>query len=197
MCHGRCYRRIAARLLVLSVGHAEPGQVVSRWSATFTITHHSVLTVLGFELRSMINVFKTAFLNGLDGGATTPVDALLPPSDHRLRRLPGDLQQQPGRVFLSERDNCGQRILRVVNHCRYPMELQHPGLPVAGSPYPRSAPAAPHAVTACTVLENVRHICQAVVRDMLSTRDGMTTTVYGTIAVPVTGRFGRLSSTWA
>jgi hypothetical protein len=49
----------------------------SRRTAVFITSHHSLFTVIGEDLRSLLRIFKTEFLDGLSSGATAQA---VPPS---------------------------------------------------------------------------------------------------------------------
>jgi hypothetical protein len=106
-----------------------------RRSVTFATTHHSVFTVIGFDLAKLIRMFESGFLDGLDGNATTTVAQPSCPDQAEARTgYQIASSSGPAVYWCLGEDSSGQRILRVVNDRRYPMEVQHPGLTVAERP---------------------------------------------------------------
>jgi hypothetical protein len=107
----------------------------NRHVAIFTTTHHSLFTVLGEDVSSLLQWFKSQFLDGLSSGATA---SATPPecADQAAARSIYTLQSSAGPTvyWCFGMDSTSQRVLRVVNNRLYPMEIQHPGLSVAEKP---------------------------------------------------------------
>lgn len=137
-------RRVPAGWAVV-VATAETGQgpwtylaarlSADRRTAIFTTTHHSIFTVIGENLSSLLKFFKTQFLDGLSSGATA---SAAPPScaGQQAARSGYGIQSSSGAAvyWCFGMDSSGQRILRVVNNRLYPLEVQHPGLTIAEQP---------------------------------------------------------------
>ncbi len=106
-----------------------------RRTAVFTVTHHSVFTVIGEDLSSLLHFFKIEFLDGLTSGTTATA---APPSceDQQAARSGYILKSSSGRTvyWCFGLASSGDRILRIVNDRPYPLEIQHPGLAVAEKP---------------------------------------------------------------
>jgi hypothetical protein len=106
-----------------------------RRTAIFTTDHHSIFTVIGENVSSLLGFFKTQFLDGLSSGATAEANR---PScaDEATARSGYSVQSstRPTIFWCFGIDSSGQRILRVVNNRLYPLEIQHPGLTVAERP---------------------------------------------------------------
>lgn len=103
--------------------------------AFFTTVHHSIFTVLGEDVSSLLSLFKVQFLDGLSSGATA--SAARPSCRSESTAHLGYTVESSGgpTVYWCFGMNAsGQRILRVVNNRLYPMEVQHPGLVVAEQP---------------------------------------------------------------
>lgn len=103
-----------------------------RRTAIFTTVHHSIFTVIGEDVRSLLGLFKTQFLDGLSSGAT--VSATQPSCAGGSSARSGYIVQStagPTVYWCFGMDSSGQRILRIVNNRLYPLEIQHPGLTVA------------------------------------------------------------------
>jgi hypothetical protein len=106
-----------------------------RRTAIFPTVHHSFFTVIGEDVGGLLDFFKAQFLDGLNGGATASASPLAcsgqaaARSGYTVRSSPG-----PTVYWCFGMDSAGQRILRVVNNRLYPLEIQHPGLTVAGHP---------------------------------------------------------------
>jgi hypothetical protein len=106
-----------------------------RRTAVFTTVHHSIFTVIGEDVGSLLGFFKTEFLDGLSSGATA--SAARPScAGESAARSGYTLQSSVGPTvyWCFGMDSAGQRILRVVNNRLYPLEIQHPGLTVAEQP---------------------------------------------------------------
>jgi hypothetical protein len=106
-----------------------------RRTAIFTTTHHSIFTVIGEDVSSLLGFFKAQFLDGLSSGAT--VSAAQPScADQATARTRYTVQSSAGPTvyWCFGTDSSGQPVLRVVNNRIYPLELQHPGLTVAERP---------------------------------------------------------------
>jgi hypothetical protein len=106
-----------------------------RRTAIFTTVHHSIFTVIGEDVTSLLGFFKTQFLDGLSSGATA--SAAQPACTSEPTARSGyTVQSSTGRTayWCFGTDSSGQRILRVVNNRLYPLEIQHPGLTVAERP---------------------------------------------------------------
>ena len=106
-----------------------------RSMAIFTTVHHSIFTVIGEDVVSLLGFFKTQFLDGLSSGAT--VSATQPSCAGQAAARSGYTVQSsagPTVYWCLGMDSSGQRILRVVNDRLYPLEIQHPGLSVAEHP---------------------------------------------------------------
>jgi len=106
-----------------------------RRTAIFTTVHHSLFTVLGEDVSSLLGFFKTEFLDGLSSGATA--SAAQPSCAGEAAARSGYTVQSsagPTAYWCFGMDSSGQRILRLVNNRLYPMEIQHPGLTVAEQP---------------------------------------------------------------
>jgi hypothetical protein len=103
-----------------------------RQTAIFTTAHHSVFTVIGEDVSSLLGFFKTQFLDGLSSG-TTASAAQPACAGEAAARSGYTVQSSTGRTvyWCFGTDSSGQRILRVVNNRPYPLEIQHPGLTVA------------------------------------------------------------------
>jgi len=103
--------------------------------AIFTTPHHSLFTVLGEDVTTLLRWFKSQFLDGLSSGATA---SATPPScaGQAAARSGYTVQSSAGPTvyWCFGMDSTGQRVLRVVNDRLYPMEIQHPGLSVAEKP---------------------------------------------------------------
>jgi hypothetical protein len=106
-----------------------------RRTAIFTTAHHSVFTVIGEDVSSLLGFFKVQFLDGLSSGATASAARPSCPGQAAARSGYG-LQSSSGATvyWCFGTDSSGRRILRVVNNRLYPLEIQHPGLTVAESP---------------------------------------------------------------
>jgi hypothetical protein len=108
-----------------------------RTTVTFTTTHFSLVTVLGYDLSSAIDTFKRDFIDGIDGGATQTVDK---PSCDKEPAARGDgytiTSDTTNTVYwcLGE-DNAGKRILKVTDHRRYPLLVAHPNMRVVSNAY--------------------------------------------------------------
>ncbi|MGH3197875.1 MAG: hypothetical protein ACRDNT_18610 [Streptosporangiaceae bacterium] len=106
-----------------------------RRTAIFTTVHHSIFTVIGENVSSLLKFFKTQFLDGLSSGATA--SAVRPSCAGQAAARAGySVQSSSGGTayWCFGTDSSGQRILRVVNNRLYPLEIQHPGLAMAESP---------------------------------------------------------------
>jgi hypothetical protein len=106
-----------------------------RRTAVFTTVHHSIFTVIGENVGSLLGFFKTQFLDGLSSGATA--SAARPSCAGESAARSGYTVQSsagPTVYWCFGMDSSGQRILRVVNNRLYPLEVQHPGLTVAERP---------------------------------------------------------------
>ena len=105
-----------------------------RRSVTFTVTHHSLFSVIGFAVGGMVHEFRSLFLDGLDSGATTTVDQ--PSCDREQSARQGyEVTSTSGpAVYWCLGMGGSSRILRVANDRRYPMEIAHPGMSVAEKP---------------------------------------------------------------
>jgi hypothetical protein len=106
-----------------------------RRTAIFTTTHHSVFTVIGEDLGSLLGFFKTEFLDGLSSGATA--SAVPPTCDNPAAARSGyTVRNSSGAAvyWCFGMNAARQRILRIVNNRLYPLEIQHPGLTVAEPP---------------------------------------------------------------
>jgi hypothetical protein len=106
-----------------------------RRTAIFTTTHHSIFTVIGENLSSLLKFFKTQFLDGLSSGATA--SAAQPScAGQQAARSGYGIQSSSGATiyWCFGMDSSGQRILRVVNNRLFPLEIRHPGLTVAERP---------------------------------------------------------------
>jgi len=106
-----------------------------RGAAIFTTVHHSLFTVIGEDVSSLLGVFKTEFLDGLSSGATA--SAAQPSCAGEAAARSGYTVQSsagPTIYWCFGMDSTGQRILRLVNNRLYPLEIQHPGLSVAEQP---------------------------------------------------------------
>lgn len=106
-----------------------------RRTAIFTTAHHSLFTVIGEDVSSLLAFFKAQFLDGLSSGATASAGQ---PScaGQSAARAGYTVQSSAGPTvyWCFGMDSSGQRILRVVNNRPYPLEIQHPGLAVAEKP---------------------------------------------------------------
>lgn len=106
-----------------------------RRTAIFTTVHHSLFTVIGEDVSSLLGFFKTEFLDGLSSGATA--SAAQPSCAGESAARSGYTVQSsagPTAYWCLGMDSSGRRILRVVNNRLYPLEIQHPGLTVAEQP---------------------------------------------------------------
>jgi hypothetical protein len=106
-----------------------------RRAAIFTTTHHSLFTVIGENVNSLLRFFKTQFLDGLSSGTTA--SAVRPSCAAQSAARAGYSVQSstgPTVYWCFGMDSSGQRILRLVNDRLYPLEIQHPGLAVAEKP---------------------------------------------------------------
>jgi len=106
-----------------------------RRTAIFTTVHHSLFTVIGENVSSLLGFFKTEFLDGLSSGATA--SAAQPSCAAETAAREGYTVQSsagPTVYWCFGLDSSGQRILRLVNNRLYPLEIQHPGLTVAEQP---------------------------------------------------------------
>jgi hypothetical protein len=106
-----------------------------RRTAIFTTVHHSLFTVIGEDVSSLLGFFKTEFLDGLSSGATA--SAAQPSCASEAAARSGYTVHSsagPTVYWCLGIDSSGQRILRVVNNRLYPLEIQHPGLTVAEQP---------------------------------------------------------------
>lgn len=106
-----------------------------RRTAIFTTTHHSIFTVIGEDVGSLLSFFRTQFLDGLSSGATA--EAARPScASQQAARSGYSVQSSAGPTvyWCFGLDSAGQRILRVVNNRLYPLEVQHPGLALAEQP---------------------------------------------------------------
>jgi hypothetical protein len=105
-----------------------------RRTAIFTTTHHSVFTVIGENVSSLLAFFKAQFLDGLSSGATA--QAARPSCADGSAGANYNVQSSSGSTvfWCFGTDSSGQPILRVVNNRLYPLEIQHPGLAVAERP---------------------------------------------------------------
>jgi hypothetical protein len=103
--------------------------------AIFTTIHHSLFMVIGEDVTTLLRWFKAQFLDGLSSGATA---SATPPSCAGKAAAQSDYTVQstagPTVYWCFGMDSTGQRILRVVNNRRYPMEIQHPALTVTEKP---------------------------------------------------------------
>ncbi len=91
--------------------------------------------MLGEDVSSLLGIFKTQFLDGLSSGATA--SATQPScAGEPAARSGYSVQSSAGPTiyWCFGMDSSGQRILRIVNDRRYPLEIQHPGLTVAEQP---------------------------------------------------------------
>lgn len=104
-------------------------------TAIFTTAHHSIFTVIGENVASLLKFFKTQFLDGLSSGATASAARPSCPGQTAARSGYGVQSSSGASVYWCfGTDSSGQRILRVVNNRLYPLEIQHPGLTVAERP---------------------------------------------------------------
>lgn len=113
-----------------------PARVTSdRRTAIFTTVHHSIFIVIGEDVGRLLGFFKTQFLDGLSSGLTASAS---PPSCLGASAARSGYTVQysagPAIYWCFGVDSSGQRILRMVNDRRYPLEIQHPGLAVAEHP---------------------------------------------------------------
>jgi hypothetical protein len=106
----------------------------NRTAATFTTSHFSLFSVLGYILSGAAQGFKTDFLNEINGGATTTI---VPPTCQGGPQLTagGYSLATGGSVKAPPLDAClslagSSPVLKVVNDRRYPLEIAHPGLTV-------------------------------------------------------------------
>jgi hypothetical protein len=106
-----------------------------RRTVIFTTDHHSIFTVIGERLSSLLGFFKTEFLDGLSSGATAMAS---PPScaGEKAARDGYSVQSSAGPTvyWCFGEDSSGNRVLRVVNNRQYPLEIWHPGLTVTEKP---------------------------------------------------------------
>jgi hypothetical protein len=106
-----------------------------RRTVIFTTVHHSIFTVIGVDVGTLLSFFKTQFLDGLSSGATA--SAAQPSCPGQAAARSGYTVQSstgPAVYWCLGIDSSGQRILRMVNDRLYPLEIQHPGLSIAEHP---------------------------------------------------------------
>jgi len=104
----------------------------SRTSVTFTTTHFSIFSVLGYDLDQLVATFKTDFIDQVDGGATTTV---VQPTCASSRQATADGYYKRVASHTDTVLDClgmsGSTVeLKVVNNRHYPLEVLHPHMTV-------------------------------------------------------------------
>lgn len=91
-----------------------------RRTAIFTTAHHSIFTVIGEDVGSLLGFFKTQFLDGLSSGATA-LAAQPSCAGEAAARSGYTVQSSTGPTvfWCFGMDSSGQQILRVVNNRLY------------------------------------------------------------------------------
>jgi hypothetical protein len=103
-----------------------------RTTVAITTTHFSLFGVLGYDLSSLVAEFKKDFIDGFDGGLTQTVDRPQCSSEGAARQDGYQISSYNGDTvyWCFGFDSSGRRVLKVTNHRRYPLELQHPHMRV-------------------------------------------------------------------
>lgn len=112
-------------------GYAPAAVAPSRHAATFIAVGPSRVTLLGVAVAPMVQEFETSFTGDI-GAGSTPVDSPSCP-DHQAA-MSGYQVQVSGSAGISW---ClgirnGNRVLMMVNGLAYPLEIEHPRMPVTG-----------------------------------------------------------------
>jgi hypothetical protein len=110
----------------------------SRTAATFTTTHFSVFSIFGYDLKKLLTVFKTDFIDGLDDdatqtGITAPVctnTAAAAGDGFHLTHSATDTID-----WCLELDSTGHRTLQVSDNRPYPVEVAHTNMAVIRDPF--------------------------------------------------------------
>lgn len=100
----------------------------NRQSVTFTVTHHSLFTVLGFSTRALVREFERLVLDGLDSGTTTVVGRPSCARQSQARQGYRVASTYGPTVYWCFGVNSEGRILKIVNNRHYPLLIAHPGL---------------------------------------------------------------------
>jgi hypothetical protein len=102
-----------------------------RKSVSFTTSHFSWYDVFGLDVKSAFDTFKTAFLDGLDGGATMSVtQPSCSGTDQALANGYSVKHSTTDTVYWCFGMDGNHEVLKVVNNRRYPLEVAHPNLSV-------------------------------------------------------------------
>lgn len=108
----------------------------NRTAVTFTTTHFSLFSVLAYSLSGAVATFKRDFADGIDGGATQTVDKPRCDNESAAR---GDgytiSSDSTDTVYWCFGEDNGKRILKVIDHRRYPLLVAHPGMHVVDDGY--------------------------------------------------------------
>jgi hypothetical protein len=96
-----------------------------RRTAIFSTDHHSIFTVIGEDVDSLLAFFKTQFLDGLSSGATATAAKPACAGESAARSgYAVNSTDGPTVYWCFGIDSSGQRILRIVNNRLYPLEIQ-------------------------------------------------------------------------
>jgi hypothetical protein len=99
---------------------------------TFTTTHFSLFSAVWFDVTAAAGQFTRSLLDGLDHGATATAQSPSCSSEAQARTDGFSIASNSGSTIywcLGLASN-GQRILKVVNNRRYPLEISHTGMGV-------------------------------------------------------------------
>jgi hypothetical protein len=106
--------------------------------ASFETPHFSFFSILGFNVASTFETFKTDFIDALSAGATSNTVATPPTCDEE------DAARTDGYHITSSSgdaiywcfgiDDAGRRVLKVANNRRYPLQAQHPNMQTLANP---------------------------------------------------------------
>lgn len=104
----------------------------SRTAVTFTTTHFSIFSVLGYDVEQLVATFKTDFIDQVDGGATTSV---VQPTCASSSRATADgyatrVASHTDTVLYCLGMSGSTAELKVVNNRHYPLEVLHPHMTV-------------------------------------------------------------------
>ncbi len=115
-----------------------PGSLTAdRTGVTFTTSHFSIFGVLMYDLDQAIQTFKTDFVDGIDGGATSTVAQPACQNEQAARgggyTITSDNTDTVYWCF--GEDGTGHRLLKVTDHRRYPLLVAHQGMSVVNDAY--------------------------------------------------------------
>lgn len=109
-------------------------------SASFTTTHFSLFGVVWIDLKDAVAAFKTDFVDGIDGGATQTVSRPSCASESTARQDGYNIiSSSTDTVYWCFGVENGHRVLKMVDHRRYPLEVAHPNMSTLSNDYDHSA----------------------------------------------------------